>query len=255
MSRNSVSEPIDRVVAFVDILGFRDLVKKAFRGNGNAEVLNQIYSALGSTSAQAITTNSGIFGDPSVAPNLRASAFSDCIVLSDSNDKLGLQRVVSKVSLLASWLLRDGVLCRGGITSGITVHDDRLLFGQGMIDAYLLENEVAVFPRIVVAENLAESSCSLISEQIRRDSDGSWFLDIFYPLLRPYHGILEALRGKSPTASEPDLDGFEKIRSFLSENISAGHSPRRRTKYLWLATQFNAAVERYVPGKVTILSF
>lgn len=46
--------------------------------------------------------------------------------------------------------IQYGILFRGGITYGKVVHTDKMLFGPAMNKAYSLESKTAVYPRIII---------------------------------------------------------------------------------------------------------
>ena len=46
------------------------------------------------------------------------------------------------------------VIVRGGIARGGLIHDKEMVVGPAMVDAYLLESKKAVYPRIIISEEL-----------------------------------------------------------------------------------------------------
>jgi hypothetical protein len=100
--------PPDRVVAFVDILGFRELVKSIFGPPPNPSRFARVRRALGLVRGHANIASEPVFLS---VPTSRGTAFSDCLVISDEPTNTGVTNVAWRVALLASWLLREEILC------------------------------------------------------------------------------------------------------------------------------------------------
>ena len=167
------------VIAFIGILGFRQLVTNAYSESTEAEALDAkvaLGEALESIAGLAEEQNQLESGS-----NFRLTRFSNSVVISDSLQGQGIARVFDTASRFAAALLWRGFACRGGITSGLLVHQEGLLLGPAMIAAYDLGRGAAIYPRIVIADSL-----SLDSEErpghwrVVRDQDGFRFLDVFY---------------------------------------------------------------------------
>jgi hypothetical protein len=157
-------------VAFVDILGFGDMVLRDCESATPGEIhlpnlKAAIHSSLGS--AEAVEA--------------RITQFSDSIVIASpfyaQQDKL--LAFLSLVADLQRSLFDRDILCRGGVSHGRHFHDDILLFSQGLIEAYRLESHVAQDPRIVVS---TETIDLLFPDGIKEnvvllDADGVSFLN------------------------------------------------------------------------------
>lgn len=163
----------------MDILGFRELVTNAYRESTETETLEAraaLGEALESIAGPAEKQNQLESGG-----NFRVTTFSASVVISDSLQGHGIERVLDTASRFAATLLWSGFACRGGIASGLLVHQEGLVLGPAMIAAYDLERGAAVYPRIVIADSL-----SLDREErpghwrVVRDQDGFRFLDVFY---------------------------------------------------------------------------
>jgi hypothetical protein len=98
---------------------------------------------------------------PAAAP-LRTTYFSDNIgasIVIDGLDTRHRQRAVCQVlRLLAgiqlSYLREFAILCRGGIAIGQCYHNENVLFGPALVEAYLLE-QTASGPRIALSADVA----------------------------------------------------------------------------------------------------
>jgi len=114
------------------------------------------------------------------------TAFSDSIVLSFSSKSLNEyikwnNCFITLMSIIQDFIHRlalHGILLRGGIAMGQLFHEDGVILGQGLIDAYELEQK-AEYPRIMIADSIVKE----LSKEEKRlyvsiDGAGSNYLDI-----------------------------------------------------------------------------
>jgi hypothetical protein len=213
----------DRVVAFIDILGFGAIVQKL---GEDSSLHAQIHYALSHIkllkgySLQAATAQS----------KLQVSVFSDSIVISGEADNV--HGVIWSAIHLQCNLLVSGILVRGGIACGRTVHADDILYGEGMLDAYNLESKAAIYPRIVLAPKLINKIKSEYRDVfLAKDNDGLWFLDPFSMGLLP--GDADALpkavqdevnrrmeNGERGAALAAWLNGLPEVQAVLAAQFN-----------------------------------
>jgi len=154
----------DRIVAFVDILGFKNLVVK-----GKVSTILK--------SMEIIRERVALIPNTKDSP-LETSQFSDSLILSAPNDANGVIHLVHFVSLLAAELFLDGIWCRGAITSGRMHHEGSVAFGPALIDAIEMEERLAVYPRILVTYAVADRFVEAKNDDLpkhRRSSTGEFF--------------------------------------------------------------------------------
>jgi hypothetical protein len=156
-------------VAFIDLLGFSEMVRADCESSHAPKFLELLHEA----HLRAAT----IFGKDLDAG---LTQFSDSIVLSRPFDLSALSSFIASIAAWQRSLLLDGLLCRGGITFGKHFVKDRFLFSKGLIDAYYLESTQAKFPRIVVSENLLQLAAPTVEVgalKLVREEDGIAFVD------------------------------------------------------------------------------
>ena len=236
-------EEEDRIVAFIDILGFKELVN---RTRDDMNLRDILYDALRMKSVYAEIIRKGQFGVRNNNLTIQSTAFSDCIVISAKFAQI--EQVILSSATLAGLLLRNKILCRGGIAAGRMIHDDRVLIGMGFINAYEIEQS-AVYPRIIIQYDLEKRKGPFIT-RLLRDSDGLWFIDIFDQLkVWGNEDDKPGLLNLPPGAPWPDIGAFQSIREFIVLNLKETRVKRLfYMKYLWLANRFNGALNEYVPG-------
>ncbi len=138
----------DKFIAFVDILGFKEIVKKS-EISSDADSVARMLRRLGSDEDAALYQNLG----PVICPdseklssdlNMRISQVSDCVVISSEISPAGAINIIDFCRQIAErLLLREGVLCKGYLTRGEIVHEGMLFFGPGYQDAIEGEKNAA----------------------------------------------------------------------------------------------------------------
>jgi hypothetical protein len=245
------SLPERRIVAFVDILGFRAHVSSIFNDQKpNFALYATLRRVLSLVRGHAISASDSFVGRPTA----RGSAFSDCIAISDEPSEIGSTNVAWRVALLSAWLLGDGILCRGGIAIGRTLHDETTILGEGLVRAYELESRIAIYPRVVLSEEVASlATCWQPLARIHRDADGLAFLDPFYMLKKTPKR--EDFPHSPREPAEWDHARFQEVARHLSrlvaESKQAGASRADvLAKQQWLLNRLNIAASEYLGSSV-----
>jgi hypothetical protein len=211
----------ERVVAFIDILGFRELVWKVGEDDKLRKRIHRCLERIRDFKEFSLRNETA-------QKKLEVSVFSDSIAISGAVDELGT--VLWTALGLQSRLLAMEVLVRGGIAKGRTFHADDMLYGEGLIKAYDLEGKTAVFPRIVIdPELLGEDQEGLKLKFLDWDADGQWYVDPFAMGVLP--GNSEALVEDGHDPHFVFLEDFEKrIEAQIAELTDA----RQRDKWEWI---------------------
>lgn len=180
----------DRLVAFIDVLGFSDMVNHTV---ADVQKLQCLTAAL-----KSLYDRFWIWESDGVYSSFAFTQFSDSIVISalagttDSFEML--QQLLSGIMELVD---NYGILVRGGIARGLLIHDREMVVGPAMIEAYHLESKVAMYPRIIIAKDLKEQIETDLVEYLRShttlkdvpgfnnlfktDEDGWCYLDYVNP--------------------------------------------------------------------------
>jgi hypothetical protein len=239
----------DRVVAFIDILGFKDLVSRL---QAEPELFKTILEA----QEQALRKEQKIY--ESVSRRVEMTAFSDCVVL--SAEAGNESEVVAKAGYFAIGLLHRRVLCRGAVVTGKAYHRERILFGKAVIDAYEAERDVAKYPRIIidnaVAKRMIESERDpgrpvRWSRILKRDVDGCWFINLFHTSLADDTAEIQRDEARR-------MHSFRLFRKTLVKHLAAELKKPRLgvlAKHRWLVTQFNDSIEGKFGGQIASIDF
>ncbi|PKL21350.1 MAG: hypothetical protein CVV48_08240 [Spirochaetae bacterium HGW-Spirochaetae-4] len=178
----------ERVVVFIDILGFKDLIDDTILPDNttdreNFTKLNKALDLIRESWAPDILKNF----------KMKATLFSDSAIISfDCNKKESYFNLFYNLLLLEIELIQLGVLCRGGIAIGKCVHTRDKVFGPAVNRAYYLESKIASFPRIVIDKEVFNYVKSLTRDSyffsdlkgmVKKDSKNKFYIDYFVPAL------------------------------------------------------------------------
>ena len=237
----SIIQYEQRIVAFIDILGFKAIIDETELPN-NQDKINNIKEAF------------DLIGDllkqhyhPDQIQQVKYSTFSDCIVFSfpvRQTNNLFFS-LIPLIWLQAILVWQHNILLRGALTIGEIYHDENMVFGPAMVEAYELESKVAEFPRIILHDKieadyeqwLAEVRATDDQERIydleneknytfkpkgllTKDNDGHYYVD-----------YLEKFAGDNP---ENYVNFIAHIESFIEPYLKPDTAPSILKKYIWL---------------------
>lgn len=143
----------DKFIAFVDILGFSDLVKESEEARDGAptlEYLLDLTNKLGSSKDCVSYAQHGPIvcqHAPYLARNLdfRITQISDCVVVSVEVSPAGVINLLQHCFGISIKLLNMGHCCRGFVTRGNIFHTDSQFIGSGYMEAVKAEKKVSIF--------------------------------------------------------------------------------------------------------------
>jgi hypothetical protein len=126
----------DKYVAFIDVMGFKELVYK-----GNTDNLESYFSKI-------TMELDGINNDKK---DIESFLISDSIILIAPDSIYHLRQLLTAIRRIQNALLGRKTLVRGAVSFGEIYYnkDENIVVGKGFIKAYLLESE-AIFPRVII---------------------------------------------------------------------------------------------------------
>ena len=232
-----------RYVAFVDILGFQEIINKSRNSAKLVDELATVLKAMGERNTAL---------EQALGEDFRAQNFSDSIIMSEAVSAQGLSHLLYQVQELALRLLQQGLLIRGGISKGDLFHAGAAIFGPAFIEAYRLESNVANFPRVILG-------AEVYSDVVRYGNDDDRWKHDFASDLRfsddgPVH-VHVLRRFANLNRQEPATqDTDEVVQAQLSESAlqalinTSMHEPRHFQKVKWFAVYWNGTVPTGVPN-------
>lgn len=251
-----LTEYEDRYVAFVDILGFKEMILQSERANNVAQLATALDVTFASSTHAVVLEE---LKSQEADVDLRVNTFSDFVVASTKPTAAGLSVLLYVIWTLSTGWLSSRILCRGAITRGKVLHrvvtsstKPTMVFGPAFVEAYKLESTVADFPRIILSKSVRHDWASykqdaLLGEQIpmlvHRCDDGPHCVDVFCHLKRQAFSLV----------SEEIKVEAEQMQSALQVHLDlTAETPAIYRKARWLAQRFNSAVKDSKHGHLSI---
>jgi hypothetical protein len=225
----------ERLVAFIDVLGFADLVTASAADTAAQDKVNKLI---------AIYKVFDWFVPQMLDKLVDGSFFSDTFILSARSSQA--LYLIRETGNLCRYLLLQGFPCRGAIAIGLVHHRERIIIGPALVEAYRAEQSVAIHPRIVLdhaaadywTEECAPTSADHLKSLVKKDDDGQNYLDIFEPQWAVFYPWTEFVSAGTdlvpPSPSQFLRAAFKRIQDGLK---ASGNNPDVRAKYMWLSDQ------------------
>ena len=234
-----------RIVAFIDILGFKHLVDQ-----NNFEKVDKVLSIFEDMINKSNERNLMFTDDKdnfkSSEQNL--SFFSDCVIWTypyqDQEEQsehykfLLLKSLIGLFFVLQHSLFTHGILIRGGVTIGNIYQSKSRVFGPALVKAYSLENK-AKYPRFafdnIFLRGIDLRVLKLLKHDIRFSYNRQLFyLDIFNQLQLINTFILNSSK-ESKILEKTILPMYlEPLVKIIKENKDAHSNPRIQAKFNWM---------------------
>ena len=158
----------ERTLAYFDVLGWSDLISASRDEPGLLVELEDVLSPAEDLH-KALGRESGI----------QLAQFSDHVCISALADT-GLGGVCVLAASLVVNMLHLGFCARGAIVLGKLVHRGNRVYGPALLEAHYIESRVAVYPRLVLSDEVVSRLGTIGNPSIQtiRDTDGLEFLDV-----------------------------------------------------------------------------
>jgi hypothetical protein len=231
-----------RYCAFVDILGFGELIERLRRGEREhlrvKSLLEQVHSPVRAKRRELR------------APDMKAQSISDAVAISTALTGDGLVQLLFSLEQLTIDLLFEGYFLRGAVVKGKLYHDDKMVFGEALVDAINLEREVVKFPRVMIHSAVVGDAFrdeiwrDDLKRRISRADDGPYFLHALYDMVERVESEREK-HGQDIEAENSDEIGyFVGVRDQIQQRFQeAADNPRHFEKVQWFAKYWNTTVE------------
>ena len=174
------SEYVNSYIAFLDILGFKELVR--------THTCKEILKVFDEIKTEYIITCDKENKPLINAENLHVKIMSDSICFyTPSNIENSLPVLIGLCAYFQSrlWTLQEPILVRGGIVCGDLYAEGDIIFGTGLTNAYLLEERNAKVPRIIITKETIDCCLSddmtkaYMNSLLLKDFDAFYHIDSF----------------------------------------------------------------------------
>ena len=239
----------NRVIAFIDILGFKNIVKDSIDKNGNdiedkIEMIKNAFNAIRDVWDLNVPQKS--FLKEVKADSKKINMFSDSIVISfRAEERSEIFYTLQEIQWMIGRLAKRGMFCRGVVEYGKLIHEDNMIFGPALINAYEQEHN-AKFPRIIVGKEILDISeiakaywdrssqeREYVEGLLEKDNDGVYFINY--------------LKNAFGEFDDPETDFINYLNSIYSASKiildnQGGVDPEVYKKYQWLKDKYNKCV-------------
>lgn len=237
----------DRVVAFIDIIGFKELVEASAKVTSSPnQKLDRILKVLNIINMR--------MRDESDSPDKRVTAFSDNVVVSYAAATTSAAfYLIEDIQALFIELAAEGVWIRGGIAVGKLYHKSGAFDGGGdvvvgpaQIKAHHLESKVANYGRVIVDEQEYEALMATASKNHGKQHSGEDEREYLETMLvrddesKLYYVDCFSLRAFNQASGESPLD-YEHYLDVVQAKVNdeVNHPDQKvRAKYEWLRDQY-----------------
>ncbi|MFB0967409.1 MAG: hypothetical protein QMB15_08180 [Cloacibacterium sp.] len=248
----------ERLVAFIDILGFKEIVKQSEKEPSKVELL---YSVLNYLKNWEISKNWDLklveieedaqkrgVENFDIRGKTNSTSFSDSIVVSvkvDNNVNEMASTLIVNLANIGAILFEQGILFRGGLTIGNIIHNENgTVFGQGLIDAYKLESSFAKYPRIILSDKLISKLNYPITTK-RDRYPYHQYIDRFEDGCVGFHQMqyYQVMESWEKMTTEKLTISLDKIRKVIIKGLDDSfEKPDVFEKYNWLKKQYHKLI-------------
>lgn len=235
---SKIPEYEEKIVAFIDILGFSNLIKSL---EDEPDLHELLYSSL--ETIKSFKTDSE--SNDTVTSEYEVSCFSDSIVI--SGNIYELSGIIWAISWLQLQLLTRGILLRGAITKGKLIHSNDILYGQGMLKAYELESKVSVYPRVILdpgSKFTVPDNRAFPITFLKKDVDGLYYVDPFsFPgaIGKPCPAICSQHCDEERIAQCDSCGYLSHISDYIDDATQKNTHAGQLAKWQWLKNKLLAA--------------
>jgi len=226
----------DCIVAFLDILGFKELVQHSVHSKDPVDteiIIGTIQSAL-KDALKNIET-----GENKELKLIKYKVFSDCTCLSTptfqdkANEATNLCTFITMIKGYTFNLIRRNIYLRGGISTGYHYEDDYMIFSDGLIKAHHLEKKEALYPRTILDEDLVQRFKRLWIDQ----KDTILDFSIQSRLITDENGITF-------------INPFNLMQSMDKQTLKDTNAPRSKKGLRKIDNKFNREILKDVEEKI-----
>lgn len=235
-----------RYIAFLDILGFSDMVERSTK---NQSILNNINKAINYIYEVRHDNYHGSLAQVELGKEV--TTFSDSIVISyNASTPGGGFHVLIDLVFICIDLLSLGILVRGGVTVDPLIHNRKKCFGPAMNKAYKMESKDANYPRIIIDADVLEYDLKNPGSVNTVEWEYQYLMNLIHKDSNDKLLFLDYLKQQNEfDESDFYLEFLYNTRNFIMENLTKfkenEKSKRVYEKYKWLKQYYNETINTF----------
>lgn len=216
MEKKNVYET--RRLAFFDILGFSNLIRKSAKDETLAQGVLDTFNMVKKTM------------EKTTSPYSSSTLFSDCFCMSQAASG-NFYAFCGGLSLFVVGMIAKGYPVRGAISIGQLYHRDSVIFGPCLVRAYELESKLSNHPRIIIDPeiNIEDDEESKELDLFYTDNDGIVSLNYLSPTLICFFSEFTGLFPPSVL-----IESIKKTIENLMGEFEHSNNPYAKAKIQWL---------------------
>jgi hypothetical protein len=236
---------IQSYCVYMDVLGFNQKINDSYSDGTKISLFNKFSNLMTQEIERLKDTH-----DPDNEKFWEVKVFTDNIVLgfpvgefnevNDGEGDFGI--VVGQVARYQLFMALEGFFVRGAMTLNELFMDENIVYGTGLLEAYKLESEIALDPRIVLSKPVldlvkkhmgyyAKKSGSPQYSDVLMDSDGVAFINYLDKTKVDSERLYWNMVEEHKMQIELNLQHYES-------------QPKIWSKYFWLANYHNYFCEQ-----------
>ncbi len=244
----------DRIIVFIDILGFKNLLDDTYNYKDNSDKSDGIEKLLSVYPTIREVWDLDTKKDNKLTKKIEkkskvVTTFSDSIVISFLvKERSEIFYTLLEIKWLIIRLIYKGVLVRGAVSFGKLIHNEKVLFEPALVEAYILESKAANYPRIILDRDIIElagkfpsfihspkDEIEYVESLLEKDSDGMYYIDYFSKA--------------QEELDDPDYDFpiyIQTLGNIIRKGMNTYKHPSKadiRVKYIWMKEKYNQMVE------------
>ena len=229
------------VIVFVDLLGFRELLKATADPQASRDLLEEYSEVIDVVLDVLGKSDKLVFSHWS---------FSDSFLLAASQGTDDWEAAIGFATVMVAHLQLEMVLrgwfVRGGFSLGPFYGDDRIVFGPAFLEAYEVETKRAIYPRVTMTDRVLYENMEALryyanpyespqNGYVLVDSDNTAFVNYLY----------------TPIGAEEDraasVEVARKHKQVVEESLQQFRmNPHLLAKYRWVAAYHNFFVTTWL---------
>ena len=216
---NDLPQFDDCVIAYIDLMGIKERIKSQY-------TLNTIWLFIKDI-VDLCATNERLY----------CRAFSDNIVICEKVNKeeplIAICDVMNIVKEIEFFMFHiEFPFVRGAVVCGQIYYDNDYIIGEALLKAYRIEQENAVFPRIIIDMSINELCGRKEIDLVIKDRDDLYFYDYMAAIIEcGKRNLLQSIR---------------TLKANILWNIQTNYDcPKIVSKMEWLVNYFNESCEHY----------
>ena len=227
----------DCYVAIIDVLGFKNLILK----KKCSEIL-QLFNSFYSEYNIYINDNTNPFVTNEIV-NMKVMSDTVCLYI-DSSFPNALTRIIIACQFFQYKLLANSspILSRGAIVKDLLYFDDDVLFGPAVNKAYLMEEFISVYPRIILVKSVISKSRDYKTKKWREIINNNVYLDDDHFMCVDSLFMFYCLKRDNNMWT-----GFVKCVNDVIDNET---DLSIRQKYIYILNHINMTINKYNENKL-----